>query len=104
LVVTADTTLDGFVKQTSGINSRVETLALFLTAAARATVDIVHFPPLYTSEVARFGLQRDLTKLIEQLLRICLSLDCLNDLQLVLQVEYFVLLSNVSGDQSMSQP
>lgn len=97
---TTESTLQMFIGQFCGNKSRLETLGLFLAAVSRATVDISFFPPLYTTEDSRFALQSITTRLNDRLVELCLSLDRLNDLQLILQFEHFVVHSNVSGDQS----
>ncbi|KAJ5674147.1 hypothetical protein N7462_009586 [Penicillium macrosclerotiorum] len=80
--------------------SRWETLGVFFTAVSRATIDIPFFPLLYHTEVEQYALSRLATKLSDFALEISLSLDCLNDLQLILQYENFILHSYVDGDQS----
>jgi hypothetical protein len=99
-LIQAATSESTFINQFSVGKSRLETLALFIVTAARATVEVTHYPPLYTTDSTRFEFQQLLTRACEKLIELCLSLDCLNDLQLLLQLEHFVLLSNVSGDQS----
>lgn len=103
LHITAESTLITFTGQLCGHQSRLETLGLFLAAVARATVDVPFFPPVYSTEDSRFKLQSIVTRLNDRIIDLCLSLDSLNDLQLILQFEHFVVHSNVSGDQSEFQ-
>lgn len=81
-------------------NARWETLGIFFAAVSRASIDIPFFPTLYTAEDAQFTLRRLATKLSDFALEISLSLDCLNDLQLIAQYENFIVHSYVDGDQS----
>lgn len=100
LFLTVSSTLQDFLTQICGTNVRLEALGLFLCAAVRATTEVAFFHPLYTSDEARLELRRLLTRLADVIMDLCLGLDCLNDLQLVLQYEHFLVHSNVSGDQS----
>lgn len=104
LKITAEVTLGTFIGQFCGHKSRLETLGLFLAAVARATVDISFFPPVYSTEDSRITLQSIVTRLNDRIIDLCLLLDSLNDLQLILQFEHFVVHSNVSGDQSEFDP
>ncbi|KAJ5634219.1 hypothetical protein N7528_002061 [Penicillium herquei] len=81
-------------------NCRWETIAIFFAAVSRATIDIPFFPLLYTAEEAQYTLRRLATKLSDFALEISLSLDCLNDLQLIVQYENFIVHSYVDGDES----
>ncbi|KAF2719402.1 hypothetical protein K431DRAFT_321704 [Polychaeton citri CBS 116435] len=81
-------------------NARWETLGLFFTAVSRATVDLKQLDGVYISRVERRKLQRLALHFSDCCLEIALSLDSLNDLQLMLQYESFVVHSLVSGDQS----
>ena len=102
------------VRQTSGFedllgqivgpNLRLEAVGIFLTAAARATLDTVFFPSLFACDAQRRALILTLSFLGDACLEICLALDCLNDLQLVVQYENLILHSQVDGDQSQSLP
>lgn len=80
--------------------ARWETLGVFFTAVSRATIDIAQFDGLYNSEQERRALRRLTMRFSDTCLDIALSLDCLNDLQLILQYENFILHSLVDGDQS----
>ncbi|KAJ5301849.1 hypothetical protein N7508_006712 [Penicillium antarcticum] len=79
---------------------RWESLGIFLTAVSRATIDISFFPPLFKTENDQFALRKLATRLSDLALDIALSLDCLNDLQIVLQYENFIMHTHVDGDQS----
>ncbi|EKV07324.1 ATP adenylyltransferase, C-terminal [Penicillium digitatum] len=92
--------LASFSAQFLDHNSRWETLGIFFAAVSRATIDIAIFPSLYTTEQEQYTLRRLCTKLCDFALEISLSLDCLNDLQLVMQYENFIVHSYVDGDQS----
>lgn len=92
--------LAGFSAQFLDHNSRWETLGIFFAAVTRATIDISFFPSLYTTEQEQYTLRRLCTKLCDFALEISLSLDCLNDLQLIMQYENFIVHSYVDGDQS----
>jgi hypothetical protein len=94
--------LAGFSAQFLDHNSRWETLGIFFAAVSRATIDIAFFPSLYTTEQDQYTLRRLCTKLCDFALEISLSLDCLNDLQLIMQYENFIVHSYVDGDQSKS--
>jgi hypothetical protein len=97
-------TLSSFVSQFCDRNVRWETLGIFLTAVIRATFDVPFFPSLYTTETERNDLQRLATRLSNSYLELCLSLGCLNDLQLIFQYENFIVHSYVDGDQSRWNP
>lgn len=83
---------------------RWESLGIFLSAVSRAAIDISFFPPLFKTEKDQFVLRKLSTKLSDLALDIALSLDCLNDLQLVLQYENFIVHTHVDGDQSKNSP
>lgn len=102
--VRQDSGFSAFLGQIVGENFRLEALGIFLTAAARAALDTSFFPSLFTSDRQRRTLIRALSFLGDSCLETCLGLDCLNDLQLVLQYENFILHSQVDGDQSQSFP
>lgn len=76
------------------------TLGMFLVALSRAVEDTAYFPALYSTRSGQMQLQRTTLRCADQCLDICLSLDCLNDLQLVLQYENFIAHSMIDGDQS----
>ncbi|KAF2994882.1 hypothetical protein E8E14_003000 [Neopestalotiopsis sp. 37M] len=100
LVVHRNTTVANYLSQMNGDNVRWESTGIFLAAASRAALDIPFFPALYKSEEQRRDIIRDLARLGDDCLEVCLGLDCLNDLQLVLQYENFIVYSQVYGDQS----
>jgi hypothetical protein len=90
-----------FFNQTMGDNLRLGVLGIFLTAACRAVMDIPSFTPLYVSHRERVTMARTLISIGDLCLECCLSLDSLNDLQLVLQYENMIVHTQVDGDQSM---
>ncbi|KAJ5601544.1 ATP adenylyltransferase C-terminal [Penicillium lagena] len=100
LVFDADSDLHSFSAQFLAHNSRWETIAIFFAAVSRATIDISFFPSLYATEEEQYPLRRLAMKLCDCALEISLSLDCLNDLQLIVQYENFIVHSYVDGDQS----
>jgi hypothetical protein len=100
LMFTKTSTLYDYTHQFCGQNMRLETLGIFLVTAIRASIDIPFFPPLYTTEAERHRLRQLGTSLINCALELCLSLDCLNDLQLIFQYEHWIVISYVHGDQS----
>ena len=102
LLFNRESTFNSYVAQFSGQNSRLETLGIFLSAVARATNDVPFFPPLYKTDEDKFRLRKLATRLSDHALEVCLSLDCLNDLQLAFQYENFIVHTFVDGDQSYS--
>lgn len=102
LQFSSTTGLSEFSTQFLEHNCRWETLGIFFAAVSRATVDIPFFPLLYTSDEDQYRLRKLVTKLGDFALEISLSLDCLNDLQLIVQYENFIVHSYVDGDQSES--
>ncbi|RDW58384.1 hypothetical protein BP5796_12314 [Coleophoma crateriformis] len=95
-----DSSVAEFVAQSYGYNIRWETLGIFFAAASRAALDLAFFPLLYTSEEQRYKLIRLLTRVGDYCLEAGLELDCLNDMQLVLQYENCIVHSQVYGDQN----
>lgn len=95
-----ESTISNYSSQFLGANTRWETFGIFLSAAIRATMDILFFPSLYTTPSRNRELRGLLMRLIDCSLDICLSMDCLNDLQLILQYENFIIHSHVDGDHS----
>jgi hypothetical protein len=93
-------TLSDYIHQFCGQNIRLETIGIFVAAVIRASIDVPFFPPLYATESERYRLRQLLTTLANYALELCLSIDCLNDLQLIFQYEYWIVLSYVHGDQS----
>ncbi|PLB45480.1 hypothetical protein P170DRAFT_449171 [Aspergillus steynii IBT 23096] len=96
----SDTSLSDFMAQFVGNNLRWEALGIFFSAVNRATYDIPFFPRLYMTREEQYALRQLCTRLSDASLKISLSLDCLNDLQLILQYENFIIHSNVDGAQS----
>ncbi|CAG8209807.1 unnamed protein product [Penicillium salamii] len=95
-----DFDISRFSAQFLGPNIRMETLGLFFCAVCRATIDLQYFPSLYAKECDRMSLRRLSTKIIDFALGSVLSLDTLNDLQLILQYESFIVHTHVDGDHS----
>ncbi|KGO66932.1 Transcription factor, fungi [Penicillium expansum] len=89
--------ISNFSAQFLGQNFRWETLGFFFCAVCRATIDLPFFPLLYANDSNRIALRRLSTKLIDIALSNVLSLDGLNDLQLILQFESFIVHSHVDG-------
>ena len=100
IVMHQDMSTKDFLSQMLGKNLRYESLGICLVAAARAAYDIPSFEPLYSSNEQRHRLINALTYIGDCCLETCLELDCLNDLQLLLQYENFIVHSQVDGDQS----
>ncbi|KAF4549241.1 putative glycosyl hydrolase family 10 protein 2 [Elsinoe fawcettii] len=94
-----NTTVDQLCGQFCGSSARWETIGLFVTAVARAAGDYATFDGLYDYDT-RLSFERAIMHLSDSILGICLTLDCLNDLQLALQYENFILHSCTEGDQS----
>ncbi|KAF4883836.1 hypothetical protein CGCF415_v013930 [Colletotrichum fructicola] len=63
-------------------------------------MDIAFFPPLFSSEIQKHEFHAMLMRHIVSVLEVCLSMDCLNDLQLFIQYERCIIHSYVDGDQS----
>lgn len=84
-----DSRLSEYTAQITGEFLRWETIGLFLAAAGRAVLDTQSFSPIYLCEDQRMPFVRTLTKICNCCLEISLALDCLNDLQFVLQYENF---------------
>jgi hypothetical protein len=95
-----NSTLSDFAGQFCNTDVRWETLGIFLLAVVRATFDIPFSPSLYTTEDGKHQLRKAAVRLSAYCLETCLSLDCLNDLQLILQYEDFIVGTYIDGDQS----
>jgi hypothetical protein len=93
-------TLLEYTNQFCGRHIRLETLGIFLVTIIRASIDIPFFPPLYATEAERDRLGQLGTTLTDCALELCLSIDCLNDLQLIFQYEHWIVNSYVHGDHS----
>lgn len=102
LPTSPSTGLDTFSSRFTGREARWETLGIFFTAISRAANDIGNFEPLYQTRQERRRHQKLALRFSDSCLDVAISLDCLNDLQLVLQYENFILHSFVNGDQSKS--
>jgi hypothetical protein len=100
LQFSSESDIDSFSAQFLDQNFRWESLGIFLSAVSRATIDISFFPSLFKTEKDQFVLRKLSTRLSDVALDIALSLDCLNDLQLILQYENFIVHTHVDGDQS----
>lgn len=103
LNVQSSTTIDEYCTHFCQYNCRWETLGLFFTVVSRAATDLSHDESCFESEEKRRHIQRLSMSFSDLCLDIAISLDCLNDLQLILQYENFILHSFVDGDQSMSE-
>jgi hypothetical protein len=104
MLLTKDSSIAEYVAQIIGDRLRWETAGLFLAAASRAVLDTQYFRPLYSSERQRRPLIQTLTQACDSCLEICLALDCLNELQFILQHENFMVHTHVHGDQSRRTP
>ncbi|KAF6829091.1 hypothetical protein CPLU01_08104 [Colletotrichum plurivorum] len=81
------------------LRTRWETLGVFFCAVLRATMDVPFFPSLFTTAAQKQSFRGMLMSQIGCALAISLSMDCLNDLQLFLQYEHFIIYSYMDGDQ-----
>lgn len=95
-----NSTVDNFCDQFCFANTRWETLGLFFTAVSMATCEVARHPGQFTSQQQRQHLRKLALRLADQCLAFSLTLDCLNDLQLILQYENFINHSFTHGDQS----
>ncbi|KAI1634641.1 hypothetical protein F4809DRAFT_651732 [Biscogniauxia mediterranea] len=93
-------TLSSYSAQFVGEHTRWETLGIFLSAVLRATMDLPFFPSLYSTESQKHEFRGLLLQVLDSCLDLCLSLDCLNDLQLICQYENFIIHSYMNGDHS----
>lgn len=96
----ATTSFASYSAQFLESRTRWETLGFFLSAVLRATMDVPFFPSLFTTATQRREFQAMLMRQLGCFLDVCISMDCLNDLQLFLQYEYFIIHSYMDGDQS----
>ncbi|KAI1321720.1 putative Zn(II)2Cys6 transcription factor [Xylariaceae sp. FL0255] len=94
-----DCTLEQFQFHLNEADARWETLGLFFTAVARAALDNRGYP-LGPSSDQRREIGRTAMEYSDRCVNLALSLDCLNDLQLLLQYENMILHSTADGDQS----
>lgn len=81
-------------------NARWEMIGLFFAALAAATSHTPKFEPLYRTHQAQRDLEKLAVRFSDRCLDIALSLDRLNDLQLLLQYENWISHSCLHGDQS----
>ncbi|KAL3440661.1 hypothetical protein BJX65DRAFT_26051 [Aspergillus insuetus] len=93
-------TFDEFCSQLTGPDIRWETIGLFFSAVTRAALDIPFAPLLYVNQERRHTLRSLCARVANYALEIALSLDCLNDLQLFLQYENWIVTTHVYGDHS----
>lgn len=91
--------LEDFCLQSLGSSTRLEILGLLICAVIRASSDVLTFPSLYLNSTRRQELMALAVKLTDAAVEAILSLDILNDLQLVFQYENFVSFSYVFGIQ-----
>ncbi|KAH8421601.1 ATP adenylyltransferase, partial [Colletotrichum scovillei] len=96
----ARTEFSEYIAQLTHTHTRWETIGIFLCAVLRASMDIPFFPSLFTSSAQKRDFCAMLMRQIGCILEVCLSIDCLNDLQLFLQYERCIIHSYVDGDQS----
>lgn len=99
LIVRAPLRLDSFCSQFIGSNTRLETIGLLFCAVIRAASEVHVFPALYLGNARRQELVSLAARLTNVIVEAILSLDMLNDLQLVLQYENFISHSFVFGVQ-----
>lgn len=76
------------------------TLGIFFVALSRAAEDVDDFPALYKTRNDQHTFTRTILRYADQCVELCLSLDCLNTLQVLLQYENFIAHSMIHGDQS----
>ncbi|PSN72388.1 hypothetical protein BS50DRAFT_485249 [Corynespora cassiicola Philippines] len=100
LTVNAETTMKTYCTNFCHNNARWETLGIFFAAVSQAAVDLASFEPIYSTEEQRRIFRRRVMQYSDRCLEISLSLDCLNDLQLLLQYENWIIHSHIDGDQS----
>ncbi|KAI9148754.1 Fungal transcriptional regulatory protein, N-terminal [Paramyrothecium foliicola] len=100
LVIHAQLTFEEFCSQFLEANARLETIGLIFCAVIRAASEIQMFPPLYVENSGRRNLISLAAKLANTIVEATLSIDQLNDLQLIMQYENFISHSFVFGVQS----
>ncbi|KAL7769991.1 hypothetical protein ACKLNR_001375 [Fusarium oxysporum f. sp. zingiberi] len=100
LLTTSHTILEEYSAQFDHLNARWESICLALIAISRATMGYRQPTGPFPVEAQRRHIRRLTMHFADRCLDICLSMDCLNDLQLVLQYENFILHSLIDGDQS----
>ncbi|KAM5349440.1 hypothetical protein ACJ41O_005945 [Fusarium nematophilum] len=100
LAIQLPLTLEEFCSQSLGSHTRLEILGLLICAVIRATSEVHTFPSLYLDGTRRQELMTLAVKLTDVAVEAILSLDMLNDLQLIFQYENFISHSYVFGVQS----
>ncbi|KAL7914397.1 hypothetical protein GGI35DRAFT_467506 [Trichoderma velutinum] len=100
LIVSYNDKIEDYCAQFCHQNARWETLGLFCTAVSRAATDLIYTECFCKSDQGRINMQKLAMHFSDMCLDMAVSLDCLNDLQLLLQYENFILHSMVDGDQS----
>lgn len=98
--IDSETTVSDYLAQILGDSLRLEIIGMFFTAASRAAIDTDVWPSLYSGLQERRQLVKTVTYISDCCLEACLSLDCLNDLQAILQYENLIVHSQIDGDQS----
>lgn len=93
--------LQDFCYQSLGSDTRLEMVGLLICAVIRAASEIHTFPPLYLDGNRRQELMALAVKVTDAAVEAILSLDMLNDLQLVFQYENFISYTYVFGVQCM---
>ncbi|KAK1855964.1 hypothetical protein CCHR01_01346 [Colletotrichum chrysophilum] len=102
LEVVTSTTSEAFCSQFNGGAARWETLALFCISVSRALLACRSWAmPPFDTQNERCRVQTLFMHFADSCVDICLSLDCLNDLHLVLQYENYIIHSLIDGDQSL---
>jgi hypothetical protein len=104
LNIHASIDLKSFCDQFLDSNTRLETIGLLFCAIIRAASEIFLFPPLYIDMCRRQELLSMAVKLTNIIVEVILSLDMLNDLQLMMQYENFISHSFVFGVQCLCSP
>ncbi|CVK99227.1 uncharacterized protein FPRN_03716 [Fusarium proliferatum] len=100
LLTTPHTTLEEYSAQFNRVNGRWESICLGLIAISRATMGFRQPTRPFPTEAQRRHIRRLTMHFADRCIDICLSMDCLNDLQLILQYENFILHSLVDGYES----
>lgn len=95
------TALEAYCDSFCGLgNVRWEAIGIFFLSLSRAINDVQSFDLLYQTREERRRLQKLALTLADECLEAVMSLDCLNDLQLIFQYENFIAHSVTDGDQS----
>jgi hypothetical protein len=101
LVIHGSLDLESFCSQFLDSNTRLETIGLLFCAVIRAASEVFVFPPLYIDVPHRQELLSMAVGLTNIIVEAILSLDMLNDLQLMMQYENFISHSFVFGVQCL---